>query len=104
MVDEQAFVVFRITGEHYDEYLGVAANIQTAKRMCLADQKQKLTGWEHMAQWRAANGRTSETELTPVIDLVWFEDSDGDIRTTEDSTFVHSYDRGYCIIASTVQK
>ena len=102
MDDEQAFVVFRVTGDHYDEFIGLAADLPAAQRLCLDDQKKKLEGWQQMAQWRAHN--TRRHDLTPVIDLAFVEDSDGDFRTTESSTFVHSYDRGYLIVPSKVRK
>lgn len=102
MVDEQVFVVFRITGDHYDEFIGVASTVGAAQRLCLDDQKKKLVGWHEIAHWREAQGRTNE--LVPVIDMLWYEDADGDLRTTEGSTFVRSYDRGYLIIPSRVEK
>jgi hypothetical protein len=102
MDDEQAFVVFSITGDIYDEFIGLAADFTAAQRLCMDDQKKKLEGWQQMADWRAGN--TRRHDLTPVIDLSFVEDSDGDFRTTEESTFVHSWDRGYLIVPSKVQK
>lgn len=100
MNDTLACVVFRITGDIYDEYLGVAADLRSAIRLCMDDQKKKLEGWQGMARWRAANLRAND--LTPVIDLDWYEDSDGDYRTSDASTFVNSYDRGYHIVIENV--